>query len=58
LIARDPSNDSEVRRNRLLELQALLHGAIVLAAEAAAKEDRIEHLRIGRFEKAGIQILQ
>src|ERR1017187_3802900 len=47
LIAGDPSYDPYVRSDGLLELKALLHGSIILAAEAAAEENCIQNLRTG-----------
>ena len=58
LIAGDPSHNSDVRSDGLLELKALLDGPVVLAAEPAAEKNRVEHLRIGQLKKSGIQILQ
>ena len=42
----------------LLKLKTFLHGAVILAAEPAAEQYRVQNLRTGWLKKAGIEILQ
>src|SRR5581483_851103 len=58
LVARNPSDQAEIRCQRLLKLYSFLNGAVLGTAKAAAVEDEVEDFGPLEAEEAGIEVLQ
>jgi len=48
-----PSDDSEIGRDALLELKALLDGAVLRAAKPAAVQNRVQNRMLLELKKPG-----